>query len=108
MQACCLKSVAQGLSVLVAPCHVRQGFWKWMAPVRTSNGACSATGGTWFDGVVATAIGTRDSAWHLRQSPDVSLGVVNFKSATATCSGAMADCVWQVVQSIPAGPAAPV
>jgi len=43
-------------------------------------------------GVVTTAIGTCESAWHFRQSPDVSLGVVNFRSLTATCTGAMADC----------------
>src|ERR1700738_2089513 len=79
-----------------------------MAPSLTLNGPWFDTGGTWFDGVVATAIGTCDSAWHFKHSPEVSVAVVNFRSATATCSGAMAGCVWQGGQSIPGGPGAPV
>src|ERR1700693_4511263 len=74
-----------------------------MAALLTSNGACGATGGRWFAGVVAPAIGTCESAWHFRHCAEVSLGVVNVKSDTATWSGAIAGCAWQVVQSICVG-----
>src|SRR5437016_7251846 len=72
-----------------------------MAPALTSKGACAATGGTWSGGVVAIATGTCDSAWHRKHSDEVSVGVVNFRSTTATCTGSIAVCGWHVVvQSI--------
>jgi len=77
------------LSVLGTAWQLKQGLLEVDCPCAHVEWSVRATGGTWLGGVVATAIGTCESAWHFKHSPEVSVAVVNFKSLTATCNGAM-------------------